>query len=842
MGKTPKEKHGNERRRPYNYPRNAQAQTRNSGTESRNYSYPSGNVPRRIPVYNIHQGISGPVPNQPYRFGADRGYGGRLRGVNKPLKPILSRQRRPDLRSKRVLSPLRKKSTTNKMQSQPEGQELLQDKHEGTTCQAEGTNSERIIKNGPENCSSHEDMKDEVVGKKLLSSSLLSKNLKVRIYKTVILPVVLYGCETWTLTLREEHRLRVFENKVLRKIFGAKRDEVTGEWRKLHNTELHALYSSPDIIRKIKSRRLRWAGHVACMGESRNAYRVLVGRPEGKRPLGRPRCRWEDNIKMDLREVGYDDREWINLAQDRDQWRAYVRSLQIENGTPEITDKNPDSYETSGVNDKMAIKDEPEKVQTKSKPSKEKKTKKSPNSAKASSKGKSPKSKKEQKDVEEEAGTENKEKEKEKQNKKLEVEARNRESASPERQSSAKTVNVTPPPPRATEPDANDSVGEVLNQDQSKSSSDDAPSTNEEEIPVKLVDTHSVKDSPRRSTRLTMLQSLPKSKIPENPDSSSVIVLDSDNGISVMPQSSAKPENLDSSSVIVLDSDNSVSVTPQSSAKPKIPENPDSSSVIVLDSDDSISVMGTRRTSQDRSFAQSLRSLSGRPSLRSLPAYNRSFNRPCTTGSASVRSTISSKSGTTTGNDSESDSHDNKSLPSKSGLWGLFRTSQNASFQDSATDNEESTNRSVADDSGNDSEATTEPAFEASSNISFGKRKSRDAGLLEEVEQEKKRPRAEGLDQRNNANTSSKLMSIMSSPMHLFASKIRSDKGKSSTPVQMLKSSVMDEDMSMQQDNVSEIQYDDDNPNNFNEKASLADVSSKVDEQEVAPRRWCSIM
>ncbi|KAJ4434728.1 hypothetical protein ANN_23296 [Periplaneta americana] len=157
---------------------------------------------------------------------------------------------------------------------------------------------------------------------KLLSSSLLSKNLKVRIYKTVILPVVLYGCETWTLTLREEHRLRVIENKVLRKIFGAKRDEVTREWRKLRNTELHALYSSPDIIRNIKSRRLRWAGHVARTGESRN---VRVGRPEGKRPLGRPRRRWEDNIKMDLREVGY-DRDWINLAQDRDRWRTYVRA------------------------------------------------------------------------------------------------------------------------------------------------------------------------------------------------------------------------------------------------------------------------------------------------------------------------------------------------------------------------------------------------------------------------------------------------------------------------------------------------------------------------------------
>ncbi|KAJ4448577.1 hypothetical protein ANN_10595 [Periplaneta americana] len=142
----------------------------------------------------------------------------------------------------------------------------------------------------------------------------------------IILPVVLYGCETWTLTLREEHRLRVFENKVLRKIFGAKRDEVTGEWRKLHNAELHALYSSLDIIRNIKSRRLRWAGYVACMGESRNGYRVLVGRPEGERPLGRPICRWEDNIKMDLRKVGYDGRDWINHAQDRDRWRAYVRA------------------------------------------------------------------------------------------------------------------------------------------------------------------------------------------------------------------------------------------------------------------------------------------------------------------------------------------------------------------------------------------------------------------------------------------------------------------------------------------------------------------------------------
>ena len=127
--------------------------------------------------------------------------------------------------------------------------------------------------------------------------------------------------------MREEHRLRAFENKVLRKIFGAKKDEITGEWRNLRNAELHALYSSPNIIRSHKSRRLRWAGPVAHMEESRNAYRVLVGKPKGKRPLGRPRRRWEDNIKMDLREVGSDSGEWIDLAEDRDQWRAYVRAV-----------------------------------------------------------------------------------------------------------------------------------------------------------------------------------------------------------------------------------------------------------------------------------------------------------------------------------------------------------------------------------------------------------------------------------------------------------------------------------------------------------------------------------
>jgi hypothetical protein len=155
----------------------------------------------------------------------------------------------------------------------------------------------------------------------LLSSRLLSRNVKVKIYRTIILPVVLYGCETWSLTLREEHRLRVFENRVLRRKFGPKRGEVTGEWRKLHNEELHKLYSSPDIIRQVKSRRMRWAGHVARMGEERKVYKVLVGKSEGKRRLGRPRRRWEDGIRMDLREIclGGGGVDWSRLAQDRDR-------------------------------------------------------------------------------------------------------------------------------------------------------------------------------------------------------------------------------------------------------------------------------------------------------------------------------------------------------------------------------------------------------------------------------------------------------------------------------------------------------------------------------------------
>jgi hypothetical protein len=129
---------------------------------------------------------------------------------------------------------------------------------------------------------------------------LLSKNLKIKIYRTIILPVVLYGRETWSLTLREECSLRVFENRVLRRIFVPKRDEVMGEWRKLHNEELNDLYSLPNLVRVIKSRRMRWAGHVVHKGEGRGVYRVLVRKSEGKGLLGRPRHRWEDNIRMYL--------------------------------------------------------------------------------------------------------------------------------------------------------------------------------------------------------------------------------------------------------------------------------------------------------------------------------------------------------------------------------------------------------------------------------------------------------------------------------------------------------------------------------------------------------------
>ena len=119
----------------------------------------------------------------------------------------------------------------------------------------------------------------------------------------------------------------MFENMVLRRIFGPRRDEVTGEWRRLHNEELNDTYSSPNIVRVIKLRRMRWAGHVARMGEENRVYWVLVGKPEGRRPLGRPRSRWVDNIRMDLQEPGSGYMDWIGLAQDRDRWRTLVSAV-----------------------------------------------------------------------------------------------------------------------------------------------------------------------------------------------------------------------------------------------------------------------------------------------------------------------------------------------------------------------------------------------------------------------------------------------------------------------------------------------------------------------------------
>ena len=149
----------------------------------------------------------------------------------------------------------------------------------------------------------------------LLSSSLLAKKyIKIKTYRNIILPVFLYGCETWSLTMRES-RLRLFENWVLRRIFGLKRDEVTGEWRKLHNEELNDVFCSLKIIRVIKSREMRWADHV----ELYTGFWWGTPAPEGKRTLGRPSHRWDDNIKIDLQEVGCEGMDWFDLAQDRDR-------------------------------------------------------------------------------------------------------------------------------------------------------------------------------------------------------------------------------------------------------------------------------------------------------------------------------------------------------------------------------------------------------------------------------------------------------------------------------------------------------------------------------------------
>jgi hypothetical protein len=147
-----------------------------------------------------------------------------------------------------------------------------------------------------------------------LSSCLLSKNLKIKTYNTIILSLILYGCETWSLTLREEHGLGMLESRVLRVIFGPKREEVVRCWRRLHNEEFNNLYISTHIIRVISSSRMRWVGHVAHMKDIKNAYIVLVRKPERKRPLGRLRCRWEDNIRNDFRGTEREGVDWIHLA------------------------------------------------------------------------------------------------------------------------------------------------------------------------------------------------------------------------------------------------------------------------------------------------------------------------------------------------------------------------------------------------------------------------------------------------------------------------------------------------------------------------------------------------
>ena len=151
----------------------------------------------------------------------------------------------------------------------------------------------------------------------VLPNGYLQLVLNLRRFELFFVTQNIYGCETWSLTLRKERRLRVFRNRVLRRIFGPSWDEVTGQWRKLHNEELNDLYSSPNIFRVIKSRRMRWAGHVAGTGDRRGVYRVLVGNSDGKRPLGRARSSWEENIKMDLQEVGcgvWTGSSWLRIG------------------------------------------------------------------------------------------------------------------------------------------------------------------------------------------------------------------------------------------------------------------------------------------------------------------------------------------------------------------------------------------------------------------------------------------------------------------------------------------------------------------------------------------------
>ena len=163
----------------------------------------------------------------------------------------------------------------------------------------------------------------------LLSSSLLTKNLKIKIYRTTILPVFLYGWETWSLTLTEKRRLRVSENRVLRRIFGPKRDEVTRNWRKLRNEELNDLHFSPNIVRVIKSRRMRWVGNVASstFGGQLRCIQGFGGETWGKKTLKGPGVDGRIVLIWIFREVGCGGMDWIDLAQDRDRWRALVNAV-----------------------------------------------------------------------------------------------------------------------------------------------------------------------------------------------------------------------------------------------------------------------------------------------------------------------------------------------------------------------------------------------------------------------------------------------------------------------------------------------------------------------------------
>ena len=149
----------------------------------------------------------------------------------------------------------------------------------------------------------------------LLRSRILSRNIKLRIYKTIILPTVLYGCETWPLTLKDEQRLKVFENKVLRKIFGPKKDESTGEFRRLHNAELRSMHPV-NIIEVISSRRLKWACKVVGLSNERIPKKLINAEPTGKRPRGRPKRRWEDSIKSDLMNLGLEGSPWTEICSD----------------------------------------------------------------------------------------------------------------------------------------------------------------------------------------------------------------------------------------------------------------------------------------------------------------------------------------------------------------------------------------------------------------------------------------------------------------------------------------------------------------------------------------------